>query len=1219
LLYKLTPSCYLKKLNNLKLQTIMKLKKLEITGFKSFSDKTCIDFHSGISAVVGPNGCGKSNIVDALQWVMGEQSVKQLRGKSMEDIIFAGSNGKSPLNMAEVSLTIFNDNGDAPEELKDFTEIMLTRRLYRSGESAYLINKRPCRLKDIHNVFMGSGMGAKSYAVIQQGNVGAITEAGPEERRFFIEEAAGVTRYKNQKNEALRKIQSTRQNLLRVADIISELKRQMSGLKRQAKKAEIYRNYQKTIMHLDVFIALHYYDEYTKLIKKTDLLLTSLNDTDIEHTSKLKKLDATIEEIKLQRSKKIQEISDQKTHKFEQQRIIDKMENDLDHLRKDIERLGNEVSGLGLECKNLEEKNTNILSEISQVKDENKILEQEIEKNKYLLGQKKYASQGIRDKLSELNQQIEDYKANLMEMVAREAQYKNIYQNASKNKESLKRSLKRNREEKQLADNNIASLQAREISAKNQLDSLTAELEDMKKRIDLMQKRLLEKNAILSKQIKTVQSIDLELSKTRSKYLTLKKMEDNFEWYKDGVRAIMKNCGQTSSDKISKSPENQYESDADIIGLIADVIEPEPSFETAVEAVLGESLQYIIVNNPETGLSYINYLRSNSAGRSGFIPISSVRQIDCRHKEEVDFNKRLINHISVKKGFEKIIEALLGHAIVVSDIEEAVKNYNNNGLMSTIVTKNGDIVYSQGVMVGGSKENGIGILAKKQELKDLDHETSRLNKSLIKERDYQKEVEAEVRKIETSLQKEIERKNNVRQDELETEKSLYRITEDLKHARNNFEIICLEQERLEGEKDDINVEITRYNKELSSIIDGVKDAREKVAQTSVKIDSASSEMEDFNQVVMDLNLELTALNAKHENSNNTLKRLKEFYDDKARRLTQIFSEIEQKNKVKQGFKQKVVEYKQSLASMYEEMEIFEQTLESNETEYQNIAAMLQENSSIVSDINSKREELLQKIRMLDLEQSQRRIKQDNVSNRLTELYHKSLSQLRSELPEEPAMPADKMEDKLAEYRKKVVKIGDVNLGAIKEYEDIEARFDFMNKQHDDLIKALEDLESVISKINQITQKRFIKTFNLINEKLDEVFPRLFDGGSAKLILTQPDKPLETGVEMLVHPHGKNFTRISLLSGGEKALSAIAFIFSIFLIKPTSFCLMDEIDAPLDDANIFRFNDLLKIIGTKSQLIMITHNKKTMEFADMLLGVTMEQKGISKIVSVNLER
>ncbi|MEA3428976.1 MAG: hypothetical protein U9Q84_07185, partial [Thermodesulfobacteriota bacterium] len=430
-------------------------------------------------------------------------------------------------------------------------------------------------------------------------------------------------------------------------------------------------------------------------------------------------------------------------------------------------------------------------------------------------------------------------------------------------------------------------------------------------------------------------------------------------------------------------------------------------------------------------------------------------------------------------------------------------------------------------------------------------------------------------------------------------------------------IVCLEQDQLLGEKSDIDEEMAKYNKELSEITNNVKTAQDKVAETSKKIDSMSSEMEHFNQNVIDLNLELTTLNAKLENSNNTLRRLEEFSDDGVKRLKQLALEIKQKNQKKQSFEQKIIEYEQNLSSMYNDMESLEQALESNETEYQNIAAKLQESDNIISDINGKREEVLQKIRMLELEQSQRHMKQDIISNRLTELYHKPISQLRPDLSEAPEIPVDKMEDELAQYRKKIANIGDVNLAAIKEYEQHKTRFDSLNKQYDDLIKALEDLQNVIKQINKITQKRFINTFNLINTKLKEVFSQLFDGGTAKLILTHPDKPLETGVELMVHPRGKKLTRISLLSGGEKALSAIAFIFSIFLIKPTSFCLMDEIDAPLDDANIFRFNDLLKIIGAKSQVIMITHNKRTMEFADMLFGVTMEKQGISKIVSVNL--
>ncbi|MEJ2095967.1 MAG: AAA family ATPase [Deltaproteobacteria bacterium] len=339
----------------------MKLKKLEILGFKSFPEKASIEFPPGISAVVGPNGCGKSNIVDALRWVMGEQSVKQLRGKSMEDVIFSGAKNKHPLNMAEVSLTLLNDNGSAPEELKDFTEINVTRRLYRSGESAYFINRQPCRLKDIHNIFMGSGMGAKTYAIIQQGNIGAITDAGPEERRLFIEEAAGVTRYKNRKKEALQKVASTRQNLLRVNDIISEVDRQMAGLKRQARKAERYKKYRERAKNLTARVGIFHFDRTTEKIEATDALLKQHKDVDIQHTTRLKRIDAAVEEIKLKRSQKNQEITRQKNERFEAQRSIDRMEAELDHSRSEIDRLAKETREMAAAGEELENRNSSII------------------------------------------------------------------------------------------------------------------------------------------------------------------------------------------------------------------------------------------------------------------------------------------------------------------------------------------------------------------------------------------------------------------------------------------------------------------------------------------------------------------------------------------------------------------------------------------------------------------------------------------------------------------------------------------------------------------------------------------------------------------------------------------------------------------------------------------------------------------------------------------
>ncbi len=1201
----------------------MKLKKMEITGFKSFVEKSSIEFPSGISGIVGPNGCGKSNIVDALRWAMGEQSVKQLRGKSMEDIIFAGTSGKPPMNMAEVSLILANDDGTGPEELKDFSEIMITRRLYRSGESAYLINKQPCRLKDITNIFLGSGMGAKSYAVIQQGNIGAITDAGPDERRFFIEEAAGITRYKHRKNETLRKIKATEQNLLRVKDITAEVERQMNSVKRQAKKAERFKEYQKRIKELDVLLALHYYDDYTHQIEQTAQLLKELKDADIQHISKIKQLDAAVEDIKLNRLQKNQEISVQKADRFKVQRNIDRLENDIAHLRKEVERLASETGELKNAHKELEEKNEKMTSEAAQAEAETLSLKEKIEQVKSTLEKENQDSQNIRERLAHLNLELDTCKTNLMNLTAQEAKYRTICQNASNNKESLKRRLKRTDEEEAVASRNLKVCEAGETRVREELELCRQEIEELSVDIGRIRTHLDEKSRSLGEQVKQVQSLEFDRNKAKSKYSALKKMEDNFDWYKDGVKAIMTIEESESESEASSDHQAPAFNRESVIALMADIIDPEPAFETAVETVLGEALQYILVKDQKAGRGAIAYLQTRGAGRGGFIPVSYVKPVFATGnlQPETENLERLLNHVSMKSGFEKIAEALLGHVFVAENMEQAVNVLNNNGSFRTFVTRDGDVISHQGIMIGGSKENLSGILGKKHEIRELEEQLAGMDETLESGRQRQKELEAEVRAGETDLQKGIEQKTRAVQDETQAERAFYKVTEELKHARRHLEVIRLEQDQLLDEDSGIDEELEKYNKVLAEVESEIKAAQEKVAETSENISSVSAETEAYNQRIMDLKLELTSLNARLENSTNSLRRLNQFREDGVVRLEQLSRDILLKAQKQDTSREKMAEYDQNLSGMYETMETLNTSLEGNEADYEALDATLRESDASASDIKSKREETLENIRVLELEQSQRKIKRENIANQTEERYHAPLSQFRLELvgKEKPQMAVDKMEAELSECRKKLSNIGDVNLGAIEEYGQFKERFDFLCEQRDDLLKAIDDLQKVIRKINKITQEKFLKTFDLVNEKLSEVFPRLFDGGSAKLVLTDPNQPLETGVEFMVHPPGKKLTRLSLLSGGEKALSAIAFIFSIFLIKPTSFCIMDEIDAPLDEANVFRFNELLKIIGEKSQIIMITHKKNSMEFADTLFGVTMEKKGISKIVSVNFEK
>jgi chromosome segregation protein len=1193
----------------------MKIKKIEIIGFKSFLDKASIAFPAGISAIVGPNGCGKSNVIDALRWVMGEQSVKQLRGKSMEDIIFAGANNRPPLNMAEVTLTLANDNGHAPEEFRDYSEISVTRRLYRSGESGYMINRQPCRLKDIYALFMGSGVGTRTFSIIQQGNIGAIIDAGPDERRLFIEEAAGVTRYKFRKNEALRKVKSTEQNLLRINDIIVEVNRQMAGLRRQAKKAERFKGYQQRVKLLDTHLLIHYHDDYARQLNEAQSLLRDLKDKDIAQATNLKKVDAAIEEIKFKRQQKDQEIAKQKTTRFDSQRKIDRTEADLSHLKNEIQRLHDESIELEHAQTDLAAKSRNIESEVEDVEKQNETLLVDIQRLQSKIDQQRSGSQELQNQLSRLNAIIEQNKSTLMNLVAEEARYKNIYQNASNNKETLKRRLSRIDEDVALSKKKVVALETEYNTAQQEHQEIQDHVAQLETQINDLKQNLSDKAAELGAQVKKTQTLELERNQSRSQLATLKKMAANFEWYRDGVKAVMQ--AKPSADENDSQQKAPLDG---VIGLLADVMEPESGFETAVEAVLGEAMQYILVQDQDAGTCAIDYLKSQNAGRSGFIPMTAIRPLNTSGDSPMPTGYRLLEHVSVKPDCKEIAEALLGHVVVVQNLTEAVALFNQNGRFQTIVTKGGNVVSHQGLLIGGSQEQLSGILAKKQELKALEISSAELEHALAEAKHDQKALEETVRQLETELQHCISDKNAAADEEIEAEKDLYRKGEDLKNARRHHELVELEQEQLLGEESDLDDEMAEYNQALAKITSQVEEAQAQTTETTSNIVQISSQLEQQNQAVVDLKLQLTAYHTRHENGTQTLKRLKEFERDSRTRLEQLEKEIRIKKEKHHQSKSQVSGKEQDLKQLYDRLKDIDKHLSANEMEYRTIKAHLQNHDEQISEIRTEREKTLEKIRLLELDLSEKRIRRDNIAAKVQERYHLSIAALRMKLAQQEEkiqMSISEMEKELKGFRAKIAGIGDVNLGAIVEYEELKERFEFLNEQRSDLEKAIEDLHKVIRKINRITQQRFIETFEQVNIKLSEVFPKLFEGGSARLDLTEPNKPLETGVEFMVHPPGKKLTRMSLLSGGEKALSAIAFIFAIFLMRPASFCLLDEIDAPLDEANVVRFNNLMKVIGKKSQIIMITHNKKSMEFAETLFGVTMEQKGISKIVSVSL--
>lgn len=1195
----------------------MKIAKLELSGFKSFHEKTSIHFPPGISAVVGPNGCGKSNVMDALRWVMGEQSVKQLRGKAMEDVIFAGTSGKPPLNLAEVSLTLINDNGSSPEALRDFSEIMLTRRLYRSGESTYFINKQPCRLKDIHHVFMGSGIGAKSYAVIQQGNIGSITEASPDERRSYIEEAAGITRYKTSKAEALRKLEQTQQNMLRLSDIINEISLQMKSLDRQVQKAEKYRRLQKKIRRCDVLLALFHYDNFLLRLGEYKILLNSFYDQKSSDDSRLSKLQAAIESIKFNHLKINEKISEKMSHKHECQRQIDRLENELGHALKDIRQMSAEIEALKISLIEHEGKDLKITEEIEEIRKEESMTEEDIKKLSFFMETEKTALQSIRDRLFSLRKEKDTLKSELLDLTTQQARMQHIIQHSSSSRESLKRRLKRADEEEHKVKKELLEFQRNEDSARQAKILLNTEVRSLTENIDHQKTALKLSAGAISQQVIVVQSLEIEKTRISSKYGALKKMADNFEWYHEGVRTIMKIVRENEASQKTGCHEL-----SGIVGPIADILNPEPSYETALEAAMGESLQYLLARDFEAGIKALSFLERNQAGRCGFFPVDDIPNSQQSDNPDLQAD-RLINHVKVTPGYEHVAEAILGDVIIAENISDALINKDFLCSGKNTVTKGGRVLSSQGVLLGGKSSQTPGILSKKKELSALELEISQINLKLESSRKTKEAMESDSREQEVRLQKLIEKKNKTFQEELEAEKKLYKVSESVKQSEKRLEMIQLEQEQLSGEETDIADEINKNNSILTSLATRIDGINAKISVISAEIDRDDRQVEASNQKWMEINLQLTTLHARLENARNTLRRLISFQEDKLKQIAEISSEISVKSQKITSSAQKAADHEKSLVRRNEEIMKIEKTLLEYQNEFDATVQDIKESDDAIRKINDHGEKTLQQIQLLEIEIAQITLKKENVVQRLKEVYHKDMDELRKEAESFSGSgkitETEDMETELSRLRERIVKIENVNLEAITEYEALKTRFDFLETQRLDMVKAIDDLKKLIRKINKITQDRFMETFNAVNEKIQEVFPELFEGGNARLILTDPEKTLETGVEFMIQPPGKKLTRISLFSGGEKALSAIAFIFSIFLIKPASFCLLDEIDAPLDEANVFRFNRLLQFIGKKSQIIMITHNKCSMGFSDTLIGITMEQKGISRIVSVNLEK
>lgn len=1183
----------------------MQMKCLKLHGFKSFCKETDILFPDGTSAIVGPNGCGKSNVVDALRWVLGEQSPKRLRGKNMEEILFGGSEHFPPASMARVSLVLQQKDRAFPHPYTDFEELCIERIFYRGGESEYRINRLPVRLKDIIDLFSDTGTGTRAYSIIEQGYVSEIISAGPERRRVFVEEAAGIVKYKRRKNSALRKMEATEENLRHIEAILFEIKRQMNALNRQAQKARRYQKLKEEIRKLDCTLAFR---RYRSLVDQERLELTAKTEGEQKTAglvAELSREEAEIEEIRADLILENQEVEEKKNRLLEQIQELNRIENKQIYIRQSYQELKQkreederQIADTRVRLEEADREGSELTTKIGELSSRGKWIEEVVAEEKERYG-------GILSRERQLQDQIDSVKDSLFACMTKKAGLNNRQLAIQEKRKSLEQRKARGEEEIRVVERED------ELSSSRQ-GELESALRDWKRKrgLSLLERVALE---VHQKQLKgefdalsqVIEGLRENLNRKRSRLVSLQEFQENYEGFQEGVRAVMRKRKE-EEDRLGKG----------IRGMVAEVLDTEPEYEAALESVLGEKLQYIIVEEQEYGLQAIEYLKTQTLGRGSFIPLQ------LRGGPERDVyggsvpGTPLIDVVKVRDEYKAIAEHLLGDVVLVPDLASGLELWRNNGHFKRIVSKEGDLIDPEGVISGG-RTNGSGntVLRTKREIKELEKEVRLLEKEFQSKKE---EADAILRKIRFN-ESDLER----------VQQNLYRFDMEILRGEKDAQQIEEHRRRDLQRKDVLEAESLQLGEELVAL-----DGEER--QLALEEQELAGQQSSREENLEELNRRIREWTAEKELAHDELNRLEIELQVIWEKRSGLFSHKRQIEQRVQTIRTYLLEKERDSEASLLKMQGLERELEENEqrvTELEQTRTLAEEALAVINErvhtqtsLLERKEEAAKGLRA-ELEETRRG--QDALQVRLVEvgLKKKNLEDQvwqrhRVDLSAEPELELSEAEDaeieqELDKLYVSLERIGEVNPTAIEEFESLQQRHQFYQHQFEDLKNSLESLKRLIQRINRITKARFLEALEKINEKFQTIFPQLFKGGKAFLQLDNPDDPLEAGVDMVAQPPGKKLQNINLLSGGEKSLAALALVIAIFQYKPSPFCVLDEVDAALDDVNVMRFNEILKEISKVSQFILITHNKQTMEIADQLYGVTMQSPGISQIVSVKV--
>lgn len=1187
----------------------MRIKKIEIIGFKSFKDRTVIQFDAGITGVVGPNGCGKSNIVDALVWVMGEMSAKDLRGSTMSDVIFAGAEGYAPSGMAEVSLTLENDGGPFPAQYARMSEIMVTRRLHRSGESEYFVNKEPARLRDIQEVFMDTGAGSKGFSIIQQGMIGKIITAKPEDRRMLIEEAAGITKFKVRKRESQRKIQAADQNLLRLADIVGELKRQIDSLQRQAQKAEKYRELKNEIESLDLWVSSNQFKDLKVAADTCQKIFQDLQALETESESEVARLQSELETLKLSLLEQEKKVNEMQEQQFTKQSSVQKIELEIQSLKFEIEQARRSEQMAGSMFNEQKAREELLVRDLNTLEQQAKELSEDSQSLEAQFLEKNEAYQVIQSRITEVNEQLTVKRQELLavgqtvySMEAKLAGHESQQEDLQSRIDSDRAVLVELQNKKQEFEDRRKSIVSEYDRERQMQMDLANDVEAFEANRKALQDQISEKR-------RESEEFKEQLNAVTGKLYGLENLHQSFEGFEEGVKNVM---------LWQKAKQQEIHADGSVtFSPVSEVIEVPPDYEMAMEAALGTRLQTILSNSQDRSLEALDYLKSNKSGRTSFFMGEGSSGSAFASAPSGDGVRTLLRDVVSVPESQQSARSILDGVAVVDGIRTALRLRPEHPGW-TFVTQDGDVLSADGILTGGSSE-GVesGVLKRRREIKELSEQKQEWAGKLAL-------VQASLKKLEAQLE-------NVMSDFEGAQKR--RVEQEVK-------VGVLRQETERAEREILNAEqavtrqdraVSQINEQLVSLVSKIEElqgllteAREKKMNFETESESLQSEYDLARTGIDGLQSEVTDLQVRSAtkkqealSASRQLEMVRTQVTDLQTQLSRMSEETEKNSTVATESQFKLEERKIEFERGVTELEELRSTLAQVRDHFEQQSAIVRELDEKSTTAVRARNDRQVQMNDAQIKFEQAKMKEQYLTDQIREKYMLNLPDVfEQHLVLEGRNGADS-ETQLKELREKLGRMGEVNLSAIEDYEETSKRYEFLVKQQEDLLESKNQLSRVVDRINKICSKRFKETFELVNERFTKVFPVLFGGGEAHLTLVEDHEKGEQGIEIVARPPGKKMQNISLLSGGEKALTAVSLVFAIFLVKPSPYCLLDEVDAPLDDANVYRFNDLVREMAKRSQIIVVTHNKHTMEVAKKLYGVTMQERGVSTMVSVNL--